>query len=297
MMDEKVLTCIIILNWNGYADTVRCVQSVFRVDGPRKKIIIVDNGSQNNEYEKLTNQFGKKVDIIALPKNYGYAKGCNIGITYAKNHYNPQYYLLLNNDTEVECNFLSVLTATAAADKHIGIVSPVIYDFTDRKKIVFAGGKFNMLFARPYHITNQIDSVTPVEFITGCSMLVKNTVINRIGLLDERYFSYFEDADYSVRVKKAGFIAVCDPKTKIYHKVSAATNKGIMYTYLMSRNRILFVNFTFPILYRIYFFWFNFFKLIAVIAYFFLNNKRDKLFYFMKGYYDGNTGRSGYPKL
>ncbi|MGH7204031.1 MAG: glycosyltransferase family 2 protein [Candidatus Levyibacteriota bacterium] len=293
----KTKVVIIILNWNGVEDTQKCVESVLKIDFTDYKILVVDNGSEKDEVSILKNKFGKKIEVLALPQNVGFTGGMNAGIQYVQK-YNPEFFLLLNNDTEVTKHFLSQLIQTAATNPTIGILSPTIYNYDDHNKIIFSGGYINWLFGKTYHKTDRANEIRICNFITGCCLLIKSEVIKKVGLFDERFFAYFEDAAYSLAAKKAGFACACDPDSIIYHKEGASMEKtGPFKTYLIARNRILFVKYYAPFFVKYYFAIFNIFKLFFASIYFTLTGQAARARTFFKGYIDGTFGGGGMPTI
>ncbi len=297
---KKVQVCIIILNWNGLANTKKCLASLLKITNVSYKIFVIDNGSKNNEASLLSKQYQTKSNIISvlhLQKNLGFTGGCNYGIMRAK-EYDPDFYLLLNNDTTVDKNFLKYLLEAANADKTIGIASPVIYNYYHKRQIIFSGGGMNWLLAKTFHKTNPISSVTTNAFITGCCFLIKKELINTIGPLDNRFFAYFEDAAYSIAARKAHYTCICVPKAKIFHIEGASSDKkGSFRTYLIARNRILFINNYTNIFYKGYFFVFNVIKLLFVLFLFIITNQKKRSSAYLKGYLDGTFGKGGLPRL
>lgn len=287
---------IIILNWNGFDDTVTCLNSLLKIDFPSYKVVIVDNGSTIDEATKLRNLFGNVVDIIRLNSNLGYTGGCNAGIEFALEKYNSDYILLLNNDTEVDPNFLDFLVETSQSDPKIGIAGSILIDYVNRDKINYSGGGINWLLAKHYRRSSPINQVKKTTIVTGCSMLIKKEVIEKIGLLDDDFFAYFEDSIYCLKAQKAGYHCVCDPRSIVYHKEQGSTgHKSKIYTYLMSRNRILYVNKYTPLFYRFYFLFFISLKLLAVQIFFLLTGQTARAYAFRKGFVDGMRGVVGPP--
>ena len=277
---------IIILNWNGFQDTKECLDSLFKINYGNYRIYLVDNGSTDGSLEKLNSEFGKNKNLVILPtgKNLGFAGGNNFALRKALEDKEQKYdyFLLLNNDTIVETDFLSELVLAAEADEKIGIVAPVIYFYPhtlnrvvgmddDRKKIYseamnsqdnaqkdmgvypeknddkiiwFGGGKMNWLKNKGEHLfykKSGLDiphkSIITSVFVTGCAMLIKKRVIRSIGLMDEDYFLYYEDAAYNLKAKEAGFCSVVATRSHIYHKVSRATKEySFSYIYYHTRN-------------------------------------------------------------
>jgi len=294
---KKISTAIVILNWNGLEDTKSCLRSLLKITGVTYKVIIIDNGSQNNEAFKLERIFDEEIEVHALEENIGFTGGFNYGIKVAQK-YHPEYFLLLNNDTEVDKNFLKSLMITASTDARIGIVSPIIYDYENRSKIIFSGGYINWWLGKTFHNTDHIPYKKESKFITGCCLLIKRELIKKVGSLDDRFFADFEDAAYSISASLAGYKCICDPNSIIYHKQGASTEKtGVFKTYLISRNRILFVNNYAPKIVRYYFIIFNLVKLLLVIIIFLTTGQWKRAYAYTKGYIDGTYGRGGRPTI
>ena len=244
MINAKI--AIIILNWNQEKDTSECLDSLGKVDYHNNDVILVDNGSRDDSPDKLGKRF-PKVKMIRNTKNLGFAEGNNIAIREALKT-DSQYIMLLNNDTMVEPDFISRLVETAEKDQSIGIVSPKIMFYGERNKIWFIGGRYYPLIKKPFHQfygqedRGQIKQPQAVDWVSGCCMLVKREVFEKIGLLDKDYFNNYEDVDFCVRARKAGYKIVIVPQVRIYHKFAAAMGGKFspMYTYYRTRNNLLY---------------------------------------------------------
>lgn len=292
-----MLTAIVILDWNCLDDTCRCLRSLQELTDVKYKIIVIDNGSTINEAGIIKKKFPVKTEVYRLEKNIGFTGGSNYGIKKAQK-YNPDYYLLLNNDTIVENDFLKYLIDSFISNKNVGISCPLIFRMNDHREVIYSGSRMNWILGKPYHLTDIPSNRRIVESATGAAMLIKKEVIENIGLLDERFFAYFEDTAFSVKANQFGYISIVEPKAKIYHKVTTSTNKnGPLYTYLLSRNRILFVNNYLPFYYKVYFLFFNFSKLFAVVTYFYSIGQNKRGYAFLKGYVDGIRGIGGQPRI
>lgn len=240
---------IVVLNWNGLVDTVECLESLKRITYTDYDVIVVDNGSHGDDAKVLKRKFGDYVHIIENDKNYGFAEGCNIGLRYALANHNPDYILLLNNDTIVDPNFLTELVKVAGSDLSIGIVSPKIYVYYEANKIQSAGGKINWWSGRTIIVgfnetdRGQFDEVRDRDWVSGCSLLIRSCVIRDIGFIYAPYFTYFEEVDWCVRCRRAGYKIVYIPKAKIWHKkhLIAGTMEGRA-LYYWARNRFLFMS-------------------------------------------------------
>jgi len=206
---------IIVLNYNGKNIIVPCLRSVFKNSYPNFEVVVVDNNSQDGSFEEAKLNFSK-ASFIRNSQNLGYAAGNNLGTRFALERM-ADYVLLLNNDVEVENDFLVRMVEIAEKNEKTGIVGSIIFN-QENREIWYAGGKISWFRMKTYHEQKIRDaSQFQTEFITGCSMLVKKDVFKKIGLLDEDYFLYWEDADFSVRANKAGFENMIAAKSWVYH--------------------------------------------------------------------------------
>jgi hypothetical protein len=213
------------------------------------RIILIDNGSIDNSVERLRQIFSKKIEYVALDKNYGFTGGNNIGIEYAQRNYNPDYFLLLNNDTIVEKSFLYYLVESFGLEDSIGIAVPKIYYYQQPEYIYYAGGYLNILsgFGEHYGKMKRENETTNVSrevtFANGCAMMIKKEVIEKVGMLDNMFFAVGEDAEYSYRVRKRGYKIYYSSRARIWHQEGHVSkkNKGEWFrVYLTTRNVILF---------------------------------------------------------
>lgn len=229
---------IIILNWNGKEDTLSCLKSLDKVNYPSFSIILVDNASSDGTVDSVKELY-PHLKIISNEENLRFAGGNNVGIEYAiaekeADEKKPaDYILLLNNDTEVSPNFLSELVRVAESEERIGIAGPKIYYHSDRSRIWYAGGKVEFWKGWVSHIgiremdRGQYDGVRKTGYVTGCCMLIKRQVIEKVGKLDESYFIYGEDADLCLRAKGEGYALAFAPSSVIWHKVSASSGGNL----------------------------------------------------------------------
>lgn len=214
-MKDSPKIFIVILNYDGKDVIKKCLSSVFKVDYPNFEVVVVDNDSRDGSLEEARNNFSK-AHFIKNEANLGFSTGNNVGIRFALERM-AKYVLLLNNDTEVEKDFLTRLVEVAQHDEKIGLLSPVILNGAD-KRIWFAGGQIDWLKMKTRHEQKvQVKDFYETGFISGCAMLVQADVFKKIGLLDEDYFLYWEDADFSVRAKRAGFKQVVVSGSWVYH--------------------------------------------------------------------------------
>jgi GT2 family glycosyltransferase len=213
---------IIVLNYNGKDVIKNCLASVFKIDYPDFEVVVVDNNSSDGSLEYAKNNFSK-ANFIKNEANLGFSVGNNVGIRFALERM-ADYVLLLNNDTEVEKDFLSKLVGAAERDEKIGIASPVIFSGSNRQ-IWFSGGSISWLRMKTMHEKRATTAdLYETLFITGCAMLVKAAVFKEVGLLDEDYFLYWEDVDFSVRAERAGFKNIVVSGSWVYHFEKSESN-------------------------------------------------------------------------
>jgi hypothetical protein len=206
---------------------------------PNFQVVVVDNGSDDGSQEAIRERF-TSVTLLENGENLGFAGGNNVGISFALQR-GADYVLLLNNDTVVDPRCLTLLVDAADGNERIGIVGPTIYYFDEPGLVWSAGGRMDWRRGRPYLSPPSRDE-DEVDYVTGCAMLVKSEVIRRIGLLDERFFMYFEEVDWCIRAKRVGFEVVHVPEAKVWHKISLEKQfASPRISYYMTRNRLLFL--------------------------------------------------------
>jgi len=241
------LVVFVIVNWNGYSDTIRCLDSLKKVKYKNYKVIVIDNGSAGQDAEKIKTYYGAFVDVIETKKNLGFAFANNLGIEKGL-AFGAEYIFLLNNDTIIHEEILNNLLKCFCEEPNAGIVGPKMY-FMDRgNKIWSAGGKINWFFGHWMRGYNKEDCSRyndrcEVDFIAGAGMLIKSMVFKKVGLIPTEYFLQWEDIDFCTRANINGFKCLYEPKAILWHKASAsyktARQKYVQVT-LGIRNRIIF---------------------------------------------------------
>ena len=238
---------IILLNWNNWNETKECLESLRNVDYPNFEVLVVDNGSNEGERKELRRfkVYDLRFKILWNANNLGFAGGNNVGIKYAL-EYGADYVMLLNNDAIAAPDFLTELVKAAASDSSLGILGSRIYKYgTD--EVVFDGGKINLWLTKGEHVTSyelRVTSYGIVDYITGAAMLIKKEVVEKIGLMREEYFLYYEDVDWCIRARRAGYKCMLVPTSKVWHKVSATNKEGSpSYIYYHTRNAFLLARF------------------------------------------------------
>lgn len=245
-MDKSALPLVylIILNYCGYEDTCECIDSIREINYDNSRILIVDNDSQDGSYDKLLKQY-PTIEIIQTGKNLGYAGGNNVGIKYALNK-KAEYVGILNNDIGVEKNFLSRIIAKMEENHKIGIAGPAICEW-DSDIIQSCGASINYMTSESkcfmagedYKKISKEDREG--DYVGGACLIVRREVFDKISLLPENYFLFFEETEFCVRAKKYGYLVCGIPEARIWHKESASVNKNSeLKTYLLDRNKIIF---------------------------------------------------------
>ena len=244
---------LIILSWNGREDTLECVASCRQATYPNVRLLVVDNGSTDGSVAAVRARF-PDVEVLELGENRGYTGGNNAGIRRVLEA-GAEYVLLLNNDTVVDPGFVDALVDAARADPSAGMLNSKMYFFEPRDMLWFAGASFHPWIGWGRHQgygevdRGQHDSVRSLERACGCSLMVTRAACERIGLLDDGYFAYCEDLDWSARARRAGFRIAFVPGSRIWHKVSRATGgtgSGVSH-YYYTRNMLRCVDANWPV--------------------------------------------------
>ncbi len=252
---------IIILHYSDIVLTLNCLVSLFASELKNKELctVLVLNSNEDNFAQKIKDKY-PKVLIIENHENLGYSGANNKGINKAI-ELGCGKFILINNDTVVDKKLVNSLVDFANNDKNIGLVSPKIYfapdheyhlkryKIKDRGNVLwYAGGKLDAdnVYASHYGLdevdNGQFNSIRETDFTTGCCMLITRDVIDRVGLLDEKYFMYFEDIDYSIRAKRAGLQVMYYPFAFLWHKNASTSGSpgSLTHIYYQTRNRLYF---------------------------------------------------------
>ena len=239
--------CVVILNWNGCADTLACLESVAQLRGADHRVIVVDNGSTDGSVAAIRQQH-PEVDLIETGKNLGFAGGNNVGIRRALES-GADFLLLLNNDTEVDPGLLDAFLAAAKQRPDAGVFSAKIYFHADPQRIWYAGAAWNAGAARFDQVgEGELDdgradftTLSDTAYACGCAFFVSAARLREIGLLDENFFLYFEETDWCFRARAAGYPSVWVPQARLWHKVSVSFGGegSPLALYFLTRNRLL----------------------------------------------------------
>ncbi|CAI0964329.1 N-glycosyltransferase [Serratia fonticola] len=251
---------IVVLNWNGKKDTIACINSLVNLEGEQFTIVVCDNGSQDNSlseikmcmdkhYTLLGNVIslnknnintdfsiyqGKKSFLIDNVENLGFAAGNNVGIRLALNQVDCNYVWVLNNDTEVDKKSLTALVKKMELNPRLGLCGSKLVYFSDKTSLQGLGGKYNPWLGTVKHvcaykkINDDLDEKfveKEIDYIIGASLFFSKDCLNKVGLLSEDYFLYFEELDYSFRMKNIAEFGVAS-KSIIFHKEGGSTGSG-----------------------------------------------------------------------
>ena len=215
---------VIILNWNRCVDTQACLDSFALVQTPNLHILVVDNGSTDNSVATIRRKQYSRVNIVEAKRNLGFAGGMNLGIQKALS-FGADYVLLLNNDTTVDTELFDELLKCDQPD--IGVLAPVIYYYDHPEDIWSIGSNFNsiLLEMKGNHGRGEAIPTHPFEreCLSACALLVRREIFEKVGLFDERFFMYYEDMDFCMRVRQQGYRLIVVPQAKIWHKVSQSS--------------------------------------------------------------------------
>jgi len=213
--------CCVVLNWNGWADTLECLSALKECRYPSLTIIVVDNGSTDDSAARIKSAHP---DILVLESgsNLGFSGGNNIGIRHALAT-GANYVWLLNNDTKPASDALSALVAKALTDKRIGAVASICYHADESLTVqAWAGSRINLWIGYGRMCTEPHEDDW-FHSLNGTSMLLSKEVLEDVGLLDERFFLYWEDTEFCLRLRKKGWRIAAAAESRVLHKVNAST--------------------------------------------------------------------------
>ncbi|MBA3723914.1 MAG: glycosyltransferase family 2 protein [Candidatus Levybacteria bacterium] len=254
---------VVSVNYNTARDTTDLLHSLTKVNTPNIEldIIIIDNGSKD-VYELPQSAEKEHVKLIRSDVNTGFAGGYNIGMREALNR-GAEYVLIVNNDTLMHPDMIMHLLSVLDSDSAIGVTTPKIYFSKGHefhkgrykadelgKVFWFAGGHTDWANVQSIHRGvdevdhGQYDTTEEITFATGCCMMFKREVLEKVGMFDERYFLYYEDADLNERIRRSGYKVYYVPQAVLTH-VNAASSGGagngnVLQDYFISRNKMLF---------------------------------------------------------
>ena len=242
-MHQEYRLSVITVNYNGLHDTCALLDHL-TFDHNDTEVIVVDNGSANNEAETIAARYSN-VKCVRSERNLGFAGGNNLGIRHA----HGKYLFFVNNDTEVSMDDIDRLIKRIDTSEHIGIVCPKIRFYYGDRHIQYAGfTPMSRITCRNRGIgyneadIGQYDTPRQTAFAHGAAMMVKRNTIDKVGLMPECYFLYYEEMDWSMMMKRNGYQIWYEPSATVYHKESQSTGANSpLKTYYLTRNRLLFI--------------------------------------------------------
>lgn len=292
---------VIILTWKKFEDTRDCINSILKSSREPDELLIIDNGSNDGSYEKIKSEFAKipYIRFMLNKTNLGFARGVNAGIKNYRDKNDFTYLILLNQDTVVDEHFIEECYKTMEKDPGIGIIGPRIFYYANPTKvwhgwIHFSYLKSGMIIPEKNKMEENISEQNrETEFLTGCAMFINKDVFLKTGLFDEDYFFYFEDSDFCLKVRKAGYKLWYNSKAKVWHKITdIARDRTSPYViYNIAKGYILFLRKNFPPLYILYGILLHFFLYTPFRLWQILTGSRSfqSITSWFKGTYDGLT--------
>lgn len=232
-------------------DTLECLSSLENLDYPSVKTIVVDNASRDNQAETIERKF-PSATVLRQSENLGFCGGCNVGIKHALET-GADFVMLLNNDTLVPPDLIDKLLEGFEHSENAGAVSPIILEHPAIEKVWFSRARWEVAeaqfrLAKPNEKYEDFSAKPPYlsDFACGCCLMASAKMFEKVGLFDERYFAFYDEAEWCSRLREKGFGAYVIPSAFMYHKVSRST-PSLVSTYLLARNRLLWMTENLPV--------------------------------------------------
>ncbi len=244
-MSTELSVTVIVLNWNGKELTIKCLESLKKVNYSNFNILVVDNGSTDGSVDTLKDKF-PEISVLSLENNLGYASGNNRGFDSLEPD-PPKFVIFLNNDTIVDDNFIEPLVKQLLNKKNAGQTVPKIYYENDPKLIWYAGGIVNLWTGSIYHLGIRkndgpgYSKTHKTKYATGCCFCMRYDEFKEFGGFDETFPMYSEDVDLSLWIRSAGKQVWFVPDSKIWHKVSASIGGAFSFGKLARKARGIFL--------------------------------------------------------
>ncbi len=242
---QSALVSIVTINYNQAETTRQFLESANGLTYANYEIIVVDNASEPALSTQLDPHDYPRMRLIRSETNLGFTGGNNLGMQEARG----DFFLIINNDTELTPNLIEELLQPFAENPAVGVTCPKIRYYDQPHVVQYAGyGSMNMFtgtavpvgYQQPDHV--RYDQPGPTPFAHGCAMLVSRAVINRVGRFADRFFLYYEELDWSQRIRNGGFLIYYQPSASILHKESVSVGRhNPLKTYYLTRNRILYM--------------------------------------------------------
>jgi hypothetical protein len=217
-----MIVCVVV-NWNGWQDTVECLTSLRQQDYDGLQVIVVDNGSTNDS-SRMIREAHPWVTVIETGRNLGFPGGCNVGTRLALER-GADYVWLLNNDTIAPADTVRKLLQTAQKNPRAGAIGAVLYYMHDPTRVqAWGGGKVNLWTGFVSHFSKAA-IFKKNTFLTGASMLLPRRICEEVGIFYEGYFMYCDDSDLCLRLHRSGYELVVCEDTAILHKEGGSSPK------------------------------------------------------------------------
>lgn len=260
IVDTPPNVVVIILNWNGWKDTIECLQSVQQIKYPSFRVLVVDNGSSDESVAQIRQAF-PDVDLLETGKNLGYAGGNNAGIAQAMEE-QAEFILLLNNDTVVDPEILTHFLGAATRYPRAGIFGATMCYYAKPDTIwALGGGNWDNGTAGFPHLAQDelvhdraiSEEAFELDYVIGCALFCRVNMIRDIGMMEESFFLNFEEMDWCFRARAAGYFSYVVPAAKLWHKVSVSFGgeESPLRQYFMTRNELLWARRHLPLRERI----------------------------------------------
>lgn len=210
------LVYILILNYRAWHDTVACLEALEKLEYANYRVLVLDNASDNDSIIQIRTAF-PAVEVVELERNMGFAGGNNVGIKQALTQ-GAEYIWLLNPDTLPDAKALAAMVEQAEQEAHIGAVGSVLYEMDRPEQVQAWGGGEVVLRWGLIRLLAHSRQTARLNYISGASLLLRRAALERVGLLDEGFFMYGEDADMGLRLLKAGFKLAVASRSRVLHK-------------------------------------------------------------------------------
>jgi len=240
LLSSAATICVVIINYHSQAVVNNCLSHLKSLQRGDLEYLVVDN-SEHPDTDLIKSKHGD-VFIHRTAANLGFAGGCNIGLRHAMQKKN-RYVLLLNPDTRFEHDFITPLLAALETVPGAGMVGPLIFEDTETRRLWQGVGRLNWCLGGPIRrfkkTSSDCSAPMDVPFLSGCALLLRLDAVKSVGLMDDRYFLYFEDTDYSRRFISCGWRVLLAPKAQLLHAQSSIIGRhSRAQVYFLSRNRI-----------------------------------------------------------
>jgi len=241
---ERLTVVTVVLNTNRRDDTLECLKSLeAQTVAARNHVIVLDNSSTDGSVDAIRSRF-PAVQILSIERDAGYAGNNNVGIRSGLARV-PEWVFILNEDTVLDPTCLEAMVGAGEEDPRIGIVGPLVLHHNEPGVIQSAGGRLTRFWESEHIGANEDDQrqfseTQTVDWVSGCAIMVRRAVIDQIGMLDERFYYYWEETEWCVRAREAGWRIVNAPAARLWHKgVRRDYRPGPNVTYYNTRNRLL----------------------------------------------------------